>query len=176
MDELKFGTLKRGIDLRSIWPNEGHFSEWLANPKSINMLAETLNLEFELVGRENPMGDFRADIVCKDTTDDSWVVIENQLEQTNHDHLGKLLAYSAVRKATTVIWIAKTFREEHRATLDWLNEITSEERRFFGLEIELMQIDDSRYAPHFNITSKPNDWSRSGKKNRIGIVRNRKNS
>ena len=89
------------------------------------------------------------------------MLIENQLEQTDHDHLGKLLTYAAGLQAVTVIWLAERFRDEHRAALDWLNEITHQDSRFFGLEIELWRIGDSPAAPKFNIVSMPNDWSRS---------------
>ena len=88
------------------------------------------------------------------------MLIENQLEQTDHDHLGKLLTYAAGLQAVTVVWLADRFRDEHRATLDWLNEITHQDSRFFGLEIELWRIADSPAAPKFNIVSMPNDWSR----------------
>ena len=89
------------------------------------------------------------------------MLIENQLELTDHDHLGKLLTYAAGLQAVTVVWLASSFRDEHRAALDWLNEITQEDSRFFGLEIELWRIGKSPAAPKFNIVCMPNDWSRS---------------
>src|SRR6185312_8829511 len=106
-------------------------------------------------------GPLRADILCKDVGTDAWVLIENQLERTNHGHLGQLLTYAAGLDAVTIVWIAERFTEEHRAALDWLNERTDEKITFFGLEVELWQIGNSPVAPKFNIVSKPNDWAKS---------------
>ena len=111
--------------------------------------------------QETNVGPFRADILCKNTDGGSWVLIENQLERTDHRHLGQLLTYAAGLHAVTICWIAESFTEEHRATLDWLNEITDDRFQFFGLEVELWSIRDSPPAPKFNVVSKPNDWSRS---------------
>ena len=122
---------------------------------------QTLGLSLETESVEREVGSFRADIVCKDTGTGSSVLIENQLERTDHDHLGKLLTYAASLEAVTVVWLAAHFRDEHRAALDWLNRITPADFRFFGLEIELWRIGDSPVAPKFNIASMPNDWSRS---------------
>ena len=91
------------------------------------------------------------------------VLVENQLERTDHGHLGQLLTYAAGLKAVTIVWISPRFTEEHRATLDWLNEITDENFNFFGVEVQLFQIDDSPVAPHFSVISKPNDWSKTVK-------------
>jgi hypothetical protein len=124
-------------------------------------LGETIDIELELESQEKAVGPFRADLLCKDTSNDHWVLIENQLERTNHDHLGKLLTYAAGLDAVTIVWIAERFTEEHRAALDWLNEHTDENILLFGLEIELWRIGDSPFAPKFNIVCQPNDWSRS---------------
>lgn len=161
MNDRSLGRLQR-VDLRTIWTSEPvQFTPWLARPENLEILGETLGLDFESesVEVEKEVGSFRADIVCKDS-EGSSVLIENQLEQTDHNHFGKLLTYAAGRQAVTVVWLAARFRDEHRAALDWLNEITHEKSRFFGLEIELWQIGDSPAAPKFNIVSMPNDWSR----------------
>ena len=89
------------------------------------------------------------------------MLIENQLERTDHSHLGQLLTYAAGLEAVTVVWIAERFTDEHRAALDWLNEITDEGFSFFGLEIELWRIGDSPMAPKFNMVSHPNDWTKT---------------
>ena len=123
------------------------------------MLGETLGLELELEAQEKAVGPFRADILCRDVGNDHWVLIENQLERTNHGHLGQLLTYASGLEAVTIVWVAAHFAEEHRATLDWLNKITDDSFRFFGLEVELWRIGNSLAAPKFNIVSKPNDWS-----------------
>ena len=161
METQSLGRLLR-VELRTVWTNEpAEFTPWLAEPENLKILGETLGLELEPGSVEKEVGSFRADIVCRDMGTDSLVLIENQLEQTDHDHLGKLLTYAAGLQAVTVVWLAERFRDEHRAALDWLNEITHEDSRFFGLEIELWRIGESPAAPKFNIVSKPNDWSRS---------------
>lgn len=155
------GRLKR-IDLRQIWESESSdFTPWLAREENLAVLADTLEIELELEAQEKPVGQFRADILCKDSWTNSWVLVENQLERTDHGHLGQLLTYASGLEAATIVWIASRFTDEHRSTLDWLNKITDDKFRFFGLEVELWQIEDSPAAPKFNIISKPNDWSRS---------------
>ena len=150
------------VELREIWASESSdFTPWLAREENLWVLGETLNIELELQARETSVGPFRADILCRDTVTDEWVLIENQLERTNHLHLGQLLTYASGLEAVTVVWIAARFNEEHRATLDWLNAITQERFRFFGLEVELWRIGESAPAPKFNVVSKPNDWSAS---------------
>ena len=150
------------VELRDIWPNEAaDFTPWLAEEENLNLLAETLDLKLELEAQERDVGDFRADILCLNTEDKSRVLIENQLERTDHSHLGQILTYAAGLDIRTVIWIAKDFREEHRAALDRLNEITNENFKYFGIEIKVWQIGNSARAPQFEIVSKPNDWNRA---------------
>ena len=161
MKDQPLGRLEQ-VDLRAVWTTEPTaFTPWLAEPENLDVLGQTLGLNLETESVEKEVGSFRADIVCRDTGDDSSVLIENQLERTDHDHLGKLLTYGASLQAVTVVWLAAHFRDEHRAALDWLNRITREDIRFFGLEIELWRIGNSPMAPKFNIVSMPNDWSRS---------------
>lgn len=155
------GRLKR-VDLRDIWISEAtDFTPWLAQSENLEVLAEAIGLELELEAQERNVGPFRADLLCKDVNSDNWVLIENQLERTDHTHLGQLLTYAAGLQAVTIVWVAARFTEEHRAALDWLNEITDERFAFFGLEVELWKIGDSPAAPKFNMVSKPNDWSRN---------------
>lgn len=159
MTEL--GRLQR-VDLRDIWQTEAQdFTPWLAREENLAILGDTIALDLELEAQEKSVGPFRADILCKDTATGSWVLIENQLERTDHTHMGQLLTYAAGLQAVTIVWVASTFTDEHRATLDWLNDITDDRFRFFGLEVELWRIGDSSPAPKFNIVSEPNDWSRS---------------
>ncbi len=160
MSDDKLGRLEK-VDLRTAWKDEGlHFTPWLAKEENLQFLAETLGMHLELVKQEKEVGPFRADILCKNLEDDSWVLIENQLERTDHTHLGQILTYAAGLEAVTAIWIAERFTEEHRAALDWLNEHTDEKISFLGLEVELWRIGDSPVAPKFNIVAKPNDWTR----------------
>ncbi len=164
---MNMSTLSRlnKVDLRTFWETEASdFTPWLAQEENIALLAETLDLGedgLEVEAQEKSVGPFRADILCKDTANGNWVLIENQLERTDHTHLGQLLTYAAGLNAVTIVWIAQRFTEEHRATLDWMNEITDDRFNFFGLEIELWRIGDSPLAPKFNMISKPNDWTRS---------------
>ena len=150
------------VPLREFWSNEASdFTPWLAEEENIGLLGETIGFELEVEAQEKNVGQFKADILCKDTVTDSWVLIENQLERTDHSHLGQLLTYAAGLEAVTVVWIAEGFTDEHRAALDWLNEITDEKFSFFGLEIELWRIGDSPMAPKFNVVSHPNDWTKT---------------
>ena len=160
MSTPTLGRLQR-VDLRSAWKNESsHFTPWLAQAENIALLGETIGTELEVQGQEQAVGPFRADILCRDTSDNSLVLIENQLERTDHAHLGQLLTYAAGLKAVSIVWIAERFTEEHRAALDWLNRITDDSFHAFGLEIELWRIGDSPFAPKFNVAVKPNEWAR----------------
>jgi hypothetical protein len=155
------GTFEK-VDLEAIWETEaGDFTPWLAGEGNLAQLGGTFGLELELEATEKNVGPFRADILCKDTATGHWVLIENQLGRTDHKHLGQLLTYAAGLQAVTIVWIATPFTEEHRATLDWLNEITDDRFRFFGIEIEFWRIGQSPPAPRFNFVSKPNDWTRA---------------
>lgn len=159
MTSKNLGRLER-VELRDIWLSEASdFTPWLARKENLEILGETLRIDLELEAQERPVGPFRADILCKDTETDRWVLVENQLERTDHVHLGQLLTYASGLEAVTIVWIAARFTEEHRSTLDWLNRITDESFRFFGLEVELWRIGESPAAPKFNIVSKPNNWS-----------------
>lgn len=160
-DKPILGRLEK-IDVRTYWQREDiDFTPWLAEDENIALLGETIGFELEVEAREKEVGPFRADILCKDTATSNWVLIENQLERTDHCHLGQLLTYAAGLNAVTIVWVAARFTEEHRAALDWLNEITNEDFNFFGLEIELWQIGQSAVAPKFNIISNPNNWSKT---------------
>lgn len=164
MTDQSLGRLER-VDLRDVWISEAtSFTPWLARSENMAVLAETLGMDLELEAQEKNVGPFRADILCKEidsAADNRWVLIENQLERTDHTHLGQLLTYASGLEAVTIVWIAARFTEEHRSTLDWLNKITDDSFRFFGLEVELWRIGNSPAAPKFNIVSKPNAWSHS---------------
>jgi hypothetical protein len=154
------GKISR-LDPRSIWPKESNdFTRWLSEEENFATLCEALNLiDAEFEGREVSVGDFSADIVGKDR--DGQIIVENQLEQTDHRHLGQLITYLApIDEEAKVIWISTRVREEHRAAIDWLNEHTSERYSFFAVELELLSIESSRPAPMFHVISKPNSWTR----------------
>lgn len=146
---------------RDIWPNEAtDFTPWLAQVENLKLLGDTLVMELQLESQEKDVGPYRADIVCRDTADESWVLVENQLAPTDHTHLGQILTYAAGLSAVTVVWIAERFTDEHRAAMDWLNEISGDNVQFFGLEVEVWRIGDSPIAPKFNVVAKPNDWTK----------------
>lgn len=160
---MKLGTIKK-MDLRDIWTSESSdFTPWLAKEENIALLGNAIGIDLEVESQEKNVGPFRADILARDLTSNHYVLIENQLEQTNHNHLGQIMTYAAGLDAFSIIWIAKSFTEEHRAALDWLNRITEENINFFGIEIEVIQIGDSLPAPQFKVVAKPNDWSKSVK-------------
>lgn len=154
--------LKR-VPLRQAWKHEANdFTPWLAEDDNLEALADALGIsELELVATEHWVGDFKLDILCTDG--DEQVVIENQLEETDHKHLGQILAYAAGVDARKVIWIAESFRPEHLAALQFLNVNTNDELSFFGVQIELWRIGDSPLAPKFEVVVKPNNWARAGR-------------
>jgi hypothetical protein len=151
------------VPLREAWKHEAsEFTPWLAEQDNLDALAQALGIsELELVATEHWVGDFKLDILCTDG--DQQVVIENQLAETDHKHLGQILAYAAGVSARKVIWIAESFRPEHIAALQFLNDNTTDDLRFFGVQIELWRIGDSPLAPKFEIVAKPNDWAKSGR-------------
>lgn len=151
------------VPLRDAWRHEsGDFTPWLAESDNLMLLADAIGLsDLECVAVEHQVGDFKLDMLCTDG--DDQVIIENQLEKTNHTHLGQILAYAAGVGARKVIWIAESFRPEHAAALQFLNENTTEELSFFAVEVELWKIGDSPLAPKFEVVVKPNDWVKSGR-------------
>jgi len=158
---MSLGKIER-VDLRTVWNNEAtDFTPWLSKPENLEALSETLGMDLETTGTEHSVGAYRADLLCRDAFSGSAVLIENQLEKTNHSHLGQILTYSAGLGVKTVVWIASRFTDEHRAAMDYLNEITEEGYSFFGLEVELWKIGNSAPAPKFNIVSRPNTWAKN---------------
>ena len=156
MDDRPLGRLER-VEPGTVWQSErSDFTPWLAAPENLRRLGDALRLDLEPVAREQPVGRFRADILCRDAATRSPVVIEAQLGRTDHLHLGQILTYAAGLDAAAVVWLAARFRDEHRAALDWLNRPGA--ARFFGVEIDVWKIGDSPAAPHFNVVAKPGDW------------------
>ena len=163
---MNLGILTEVKDLRKVWPHEAlDFTPWLAEDDNLALLADAVGLEITLGETESSVGDFNVDIFAMETGTDRRIIIENQLEDTNHDHLGKLITYASGKSAEIVIWVVKKAREEHRAAIEWLNNHTDENIAFFLVEIKLYQIGNSDIAVKFEVVEKPNDWTKEIKKN-----------
>lgn len=160
---MNLGTLKEITDLRSIWPHEAlNFTPWVA--ENVDLLADAVGLDITVDETESSVGDFNVDIYASETGTDRKIIIENQLEDTDHDHLGKLITYASGKGADVIIWIVKHAREEHKAAVEWLNNHTDDKIGFFLCEIKLFQIGDSQIAPSFTVVERPNDWAKEIKK------------
>ena len=145
---------QKQINPRKMWPNEAaNFTPWLA--ENISELGEKIGMELEVVGQEVSVGPYSADILAKDINTEDYVVIENQLEKTNHDHLGKSITYTSALGAKTIVWIATDFTEEHKKALDWLNDNTNEDLAFWGIQLELWQISEDTASMRLNVVSTP---------------------
>ena len=134
---MELGKLKEIKDLRKVWAHEAlDFTPWLAEEENLSELADAVGLEITLDETESSVGDFSVDIFAKETGTDRKIIIENQLEDTNHDHLGKLITYASGKDAEIIIWVVKRAREEHRSAVEWLNNHTDENIGFFLVEIK----------------------------------------
>jgi len=151
------------VPLREAWKHEaGDFTPWLSESDNLDTLAQALGIsELVLVAAEHWVGDFKLDLLCTDG--DEQVIIENQLADTDHKHLGQILTYAAGVGARKVIWVAESFRPEHVAALQFLNDNTTDDLAFFGVQVELWRIGDSPLAPKFEVVAKPNDWVKTGR-------------
>lgn len=162
---INIGRLNEIKDLRRIWPHEAlDFTPWLAEEENLALLSDAVGLDISLDETESSVGDFNVDIYASETGTDRKIIIENQLEDTNHDHLGKLITYASGKSADIIVWVVKHAREEHRAAIEWLNNHTDENISFFLIEIKLYQIGDSDIAVKFEVVEKPNDWAKEIKR------------
>lgn len=160
---MKLGKLQE-VDIRTVWPHEQYdFSKWLAEEENIRGLGDTLNLALTDVETEKFVGNYRCDILCKDEITGKIVLIENQLEPTNHDHLGKIITYASGLDAAVVVWVVSSARDEHASAIEWLNKHTDEDISFFLIEVHAYKIGDSDPAPQFRIIEQPNDFAKTVK-------------
>lgn len=159
--KTKLGTLKT-VDLRSVWGHEAlDFTRWLAKEENIAILAEELDINIENIKPEESAGRYSVDILADEVSSKRKVIIENQLEATDHKHLGQILTYASAHDASIIIWIVKDYTEEHKQAIDWFNRHMPEQIAFFLVQIELWQIGNSEPAPKFNIISQPNNWAKT---------------
>ncbi|UAX41273.1 DUF4268 domain-containing protein [Pasteurella canis] len=158
MIQMKLGKLTE-VNIRELWKHEQYdFSAWLSKEENVEMLSEEIGLTLTDINQEVFVGSYRCDLVARDETTGIKVIIENQLEATNHDHLGKIITYASGLDANVVIWIVKEAREEHRSAIEWLNNKTTKDISFFLIEIRAYKIGDSLPAPKFVMIEKPNDF------------------
>ena len=163
---VNLGRLEEIKDLRTVWPHEAlDFTPWLSQDDNIALLADAVGLDITVDGTESSVGDFNVDIFASETGTDRKIIIENQLEDTNHDHLDKLITYASGKSADVIIWVVKHAREEHKAAIEWLNNHTDEKIGFFLCEIKLYRIGTSEPAVKFEVIEKPNDWTKEVRKN-----------
>jgi hypothetical protein len=145
------------MDPRDVWSDEARdFTPWLM--ENAQYLGEVLGIDVEFEAREHPVGAFSLDIFGRDITNECVLIVENQLADTDHKHLGQLLTYAAGTDAATIVWVAPRFRDEHRQALEFLNNKVGDEARFFGVEVSVVRIGDSPPAPMFNLVAKPSEW------------------
>ena len=157
----ELGRLK-AVEPRTIWAHEAlGFTPWLL--QNVDVLSDLLGMDLVLEVAEHPVGTFSLDLKGYDEATGEVVIVENQLEQSDHTHLGQIITYAAGTEPTTVVWVTTGFRPEHRAAIDWLNERTDEHTRFFGVVIRVVQIGDSQPAPNFELVAQPNDWEKQVK-------------
>lgn len=162
-DTKVFGRLE-SVDVRNLWKHEQYdFSVWLSKPENIDYLSDELGLTLTDVQTEVFVGSYRCDVVAKDETSGIQVVIENQLEASNHDHLGKIITYASGLNASVIVWIVTEAKEEHRSAIEWLNNNTSQGISFFLIELHAYKIGDSLPAPKFEMIEKPNDFIKYNK-------------
>lgn len=146
----------------AVWPHEAlDFTPWLLD--NADVLSDVLGMDLELEAAEHPIGGFSLDLIGKDRASGERVIIENQLETSNHGHLGQILTYAGGTDPSTIIWVAPAFRDEHRAALEWLNERTDENTRFFAVQVSVVKIGDSLPAPLLTLVVQPNDWGKAVK-------------
>ncbi len=158
------GKIEKIDDLRSVWPHEAlDFSKWLSQEENLALLSDSIGIDIVLEELESPVGGFSVDLYATEEGTGRKIIIENQLEDTNHDHLGKIITYASGKGAEVVVWIVKRARDEHKQAVEWLNQHTDENIGFFLLEIQLWKINDSLPAPKFNVVERPNDWAKTMK-------------
>ena len=161
---MELGKLKKA-DLRKIWKKEASdFTNWLSEEENLTLLGDEIGIDIKLLQTEASTGRYNVDILAEEENTGRKITIENQLEPTNHEHLGKVITYASGFDAEIAIWIVKDVKDEHKRAIDWLNDHTDDKINFFAIKMELWQINDSEYAPKFQVIAKPNEWAKALKK------------
>ena len=164
VDKMELGKLKK-VDLRKIWKKEASdFTNWLSEEENLTLLGDEIGIDIKLLQTEASTGRYNVDILAEEENTGRKITIENQLEPTNHEHLGKVITYASGFDAEIAIWIVKDVKDEHKRAIDWLNDHTDDKINFFAIKMELWQINDSEYAPKFQVIAKPNEWAKALKK------------
>ena len=163
---IKLSTLEEISDLRKVWPREAQdFTPWLSQDENMALLSDAIGIDIAVDETESGVGDFSVDIFASEMGTGRKIIIENQLEDTNHDHLGKLITYASGKSAEVIVWLVRHAREEHRAAIEWLNNATDDRIGFFLCEIKLYRIGGSEPAVKFDVIEKPNDWAKEVRRN-----------
>jgi len=160
---MDIGKLEE-VDIRNLWKHEQYdFSEWLSKEDNIENLNDILGLTLIDISKEIYVGSYRCDLFARDEATGTKVIIENQLEASNHDHLGKIITYASGLDAKVIVWIVKEAREEHRSAIEWLNNNTNNNVNFFLIELHAYKIGNSIPAPFFKVVEQPNDFIKNNK-------------
>ena len=172
---IELGKIEKIDNLHTVWKHEARdFSKWLSDEDNLAMLSEATGINNILFDEtESHVGNFYVDLYATEEGTNKKIIIENQLGETNHDHLGKIITYASGKGADIIIWIVKHARDEHKQAIEWLNQHTDENINFFLIEIELWKIENSLPAPKFNVVERPNDWTR-GLKELKGLTKTKK--
>lgn len=152
-------AILESIPVRKIWQNEAkHFTPWLE--KNASLLFEEIGITAENIKREENAGRYSVDITAEENQTQKKIIVENQLERTDHDHLGKLLTYASSLDACIIVWVVRDFTEEHQKAIEWFNDHMDDEIAFFLVKVEAYRIENSKPAPKFNVVVEPNSWSK----------------
>lgn len=157
---MKLGNLEK-INLREIWKHEAHnFTQWLSKEENIALLLDEIGVTAENIVSEDSAGNFNVDITADEAQTGKKIVIENQLEKTDHSHLGQLLTYASSFDACIIVWVVANVRDEHKRAIEWFNQHMTDEISFFLVKTEVYKIGDSSPAVKFNVVVEPNSWSK----------------
>lgn len=159
----KLGKLEK-VNLRDVWKHEAlDFTQWMAKEENISLLLDEISISAENIKPEDNAGKFNVDISADEVETGKKIIIENQLEKTDHSHLGQLLTYASSFDACIIVWVVADVRDEHKRAIEWFNENMQSDISFFLVKTEVWQIGESKPAVKFNVVVEPNDWAKINK-------------